>query len=65
MNGLNDKANQPALDLLNVGPYNLCLPDGRMKSRFYKINEDGTWATDIHYFEIDSIENICSEDEEW
>ena len=61
----NDKATQPAQDLRNLGPYNLCLPDGRMKSRSYTLNEDGTWSTNIHYFETNSIENTCNEEDEW
>ena len=56
---------QHVLDLLKLGPYNLCLTDGRMRSTSYTITADGMWLTNVQYFEKNSIENICREDEEW
>ena len=55
----------PHMDLRVLGPYNLCLPDGRMKSRSYVLNEGGIWANKVQYFGENSVENICREDEEW
>ena len=56
---------QPFMDLLTLGPYNRCLVDGRMRSSSYNLNEDGKWVNEVRYFEKNSIENICREEEEW
>ena len=56
---------QPFLDLKSLGPYNMCLADGRMRSRSYSLNEIGRWVTEVRYFEKNDVENICREDEEW
>ena len=56
---------QPYMDFRMLGPYNSCLPDGRMKSRSYILNEDGIWESKVDYFGENSVENICQEAEDW
>ena len=56
---------EPNMDLRVLGPYTLCLSDGRMRSQSYILNEDGTFVNKVHFFGENSIENICKVGEEW